>query len=102
MVTTPFTFVASVEVIELIGAKSILVDIDPDTFNIPQFATIDPLKWKENWKEDASKDIGIPDLVLGVAGSVTEASSKIIYLSFQQTIEDEQREMEEQLKLQQN
>lgn len=32
--TTPFTFIASAEVISLLGATPIFVDIDPETFNI--------------------------------------------------------------------
>jgi dTDP-4-amino-4,6-dideoxygalactose transaminase len=32
--TTPFTFIATAEVISLLGATPIFVDIDPDTFNI--------------------------------------------------------------------
>lgn len=74
--------------------------VDPDTFNIPQFATIDPMKWKESWNQDSIEDIGIPELVLGVATNTTEASAKIVQLSFGQTIEDEQRELEEQIELQ--
>lgn len=34
VITTPFTFVATVEVIVLLGATPIFVDIDPDTANI--------------------------------------------------------------------
>ncbi len=34
VVTTPFTFVATAEVIVLLGAKPIFVDIEPDTCNI--------------------------------------------------------------------
>jgi len=34
VITTPFTFVATVEVIVLIGAKPVFVDIDPGTCNI--------------------------------------------------------------------
>ena len=34
VITTPFTFAATVEAIEYIGAQPVLVDIDPDTFNI--------------------------------------------------------------------
>ena len=34
VITTPFTFVATVEVIVLLGAKPVFVDIDPDTCNI--------------------------------------------------------------------
>jgi len=32
--TTPFTFIATAEVIGLLGATPVFVDIDPDTFNI--------------------------------------------------------------------
>jgi len=32
--TTPFTFIATAEVVALLGATPVFVDIDPDTFNI--------------------------------------------------------------------
>jgi dTDP-4-amino-4,6-dideoxygalactose transaminase len=34
VLTTPFTFVATAEVVSLTGATPVFVDIDPDTFNI--------------------------------------------------------------------
>ena len=34
VITTPFTFAATIESIEYVGATAILADIDPDTFNI--------------------------------------------------------------------
>jgi UDP-2-acetamido-2-deoxy-ribo-hexuluronate aminotransferase len=34
VVTTPFTFVATVETIRLLGAKAVFVDIDPRTYNL--------------------------------------------------------------------
>jgi UDP-2-acetamido-2-deoxy-ribo-hexuluronate aminotransferase len=34
VITTPFTFIATVEMIVLLGARAVLVDIEPDTCNI--------------------------------------------------------------------
>ena len=34
VITTPFTFIASAEVIALLGAKPVFVDVDPETLNI--------------------------------------------------------------------
>ncbi|MFT6433762.1 MAG: UDP-2-acetamido-2-deoxy-ribo-hexuluronate aminotransferase [Candidatus Azotimanducaceae bacterium] len=34
VITTPFTFIATVEVIVLLGAKPVFVDVEPDTCNI--------------------------------------------------------------------
>lgn len=34
VITTPFTFIATIEAIQLVGAKPVLVDIDPRTFNL--------------------------------------------------------------------
>jgi len=41
IITTPFTFIATAEVISLLGARPVFADIDPKTFNI------DPKKLEE-------------------------------------------------------
>ncbi len=47
--TTPFTFIATAEVIQLLGATSVFVDIDPRTFNIdPQRLELAIRAVKEN------------------------------------------------------
>src|SRR4028118_358316 len=34
VITTPFTFIATAEVVSLLGATPVFVDIEPDTFNL--------------------------------------------------------------------
>lgn len=71
-----------------------------EPMSIPQFASLDPLKWKGAWNQDVISSVGVPELVLGRATDITEASAKMVYLAFQQTIERNQRFMEAQLKCQ--
>jgi UDP-2-acetamido-2-deoxy-ribo-hexuluronate aminotransferase len=60
--TTPFTFVATAEVISLLGATPVFVDIEPDTFNI------DPAELEKAMAALESKDPGIYPLPKGYEG----------------------------------
>jgi len=60
--TTPFTFVATAEVISLLGATPVFVDIEPDTFNI------DPLQLEKAIAALESKDPKIHPLPKGYEG----------------------------------
>ena len=71
-----------------------------DAIKIPQFSTLDPIAWRKEWKSEAIKDLGIPELHLGSADGTVDASAKMVYLSFEQPISDEQKEFEEQLESQ--
>ena len=63
--TTPFTFIATAEVICLLGATPIFVDIDPDTFNIsPEqlSSAIDALAERDRSKYPLPKSIDLSGL----------------------------------------
>ena len=62
VLTTPFTFVATAEVISLLGATPVFVDIEPDTFNI------DPLQLEKAVAALESKDPKIHPLPAGYEG----------------------------------
>ena len=61
---------------------------------------IDPLKWRQTWVEEVTKGGGVPALIMAIEAGSTEASSKMVYVSWQQVIEDEQNYLEKQIKLQ--
>ncbi len=51
IITTPFTFTATAEVMGYLGARPIFVDIEPDTFNI------DPAKIEQALAGEAARDV---------------------------------------------
>ncbi len=58
--TTPFTFIATAEVIRLLGATPVFVDIDPRTFNIDPAALEAAIaSWGKNPKTASLKPKGI-------------------------------------------
>lgn len=58
--TTPFTFIATAEVIQLLGAKPVFVDIDPDTFNIS------PENLRNSIDQVLKEGTGVPKAVIPV------------------------------------
>jgi len=61
---------------------------------------VDPLKWRQTWVEEVTKGGGVPALIMAIEAGTTEASSKMVYLAWQQVIEAEQNYLEKQIKLQ--
>lgn len=74
--------------------------LDTDDFKIPQFSTLNPLDWRKEWKSEAIKDLGMPELHLGSADGTNDASAKMVYFQFEQPVADEQDELEQQLLIQ--
>jgi len=61
---------------------------------------VDPLTWRQTWVEEVTKGGGVPALIMAIEAGTSEASSKMVYLAWQQVIEDEQNYVEKQIKLQ--
>ena len=68
--------------------------------SIPQYSTLDPLPWLKYLVRVFTTACGVPEVIHGWGEETTEASAKVIYLAFQQTIERLQRYMEAQLEIQ--
>lgn len=61
---------------------------------------VNPLDWRNKWTEEVIKGGGVPALIMAIEAGTTEASSKMVYLAWQQVIEDAQRQVEDQIKAQ--
>jgi hypothetical protein len=74
----------------------------PELVNTSTNASLNPMAWIQQLNQYFFQATGVPDIIVGggVSGSLTEASAKIAYLAFQQTIEEEQLFIEEQVSLQ--
>lgn len=59
--------------------------------------TLDPMAWRNKWTEEVIKGGGVPALIMAIEAGTTEASSKMVYLAWQQVIEDSQRQVEDQI-----
>jgi len=70
--------------------------VEIDTQSVAPNATLNPLPWIDTLNNYFFQATGVPDIIVGGSKALTEASSKIAYLAFQQTIEEEQLYIEEQ------
>jgi len=74
----------------------------PEVIGVAPNATLNPMAWLQYLDDKFTQASGVPDIILGGSKALTEARSKIAYLAFQQTIEEEQLYIEEQFLLQIN
>ncbi|MFW6172570.1 MAG: phage portal protein [Elusimicrobiota bacterium] len=75
---------------------------EAEQMSVPQYSTLDPLPWIEKLTDYFYQATNIPDVILGSADNTVEASAKILYLAFQQSIEKNQMFLENQIKSQLN
>jgi hypothetical protein len=89
--TTTETIIVPKGVVDVENIKSI---------SLPNNSTLDPLPWIELLQRYFVMAEGVPEVILGHGKETTEASSKILYVGFQQVIEFKQLYLEEQIKAQ--
>ena len=68
----------------------------PEVLAVAPNATANPMAWLEYLNNQFYQASGCPQIILGGSAEFTEASAKIAYLAFQQTIEEDQLLIEEQ------
>jgi hypothetical protein len=64
---------------------------------VPPNSTLDPKAWIEQLNKYFFEACGTPKIVIGNAADFTESAVKIVYLAWEQTIEEEQLYIEEQV-----
>lgn len=72
--------------------------VTPSVLAVPSNATLNVLPWKDHLNNYFYRVVGIPSILVGGGGETfTESSAKISYLAFQQSVEEEQLDIEEQV-----
>jgi len=70
------------------------------SMSIPQYSTLDPLPWIDALNQYFYQATNVPDVILGSAKQTVEASAKMLVFAFEQSVEEHQLFLEEQIKLQ--
>lgn len=76
--------------------------VEHDLLSVPTNATLNPLPWIDRLNQYFFQATGVPQIIVGGSQEMTEATAKIAYLAFEQTIEEEQLYIEEQILAQLN
>ena len=74
----------------------------PEQLSLAPNASLNPLTWIEMMDNKFYESAGVPKIIVGGTGAITERAVTIAYLAFQQTIEEEQLFIEEQVLAQLN
>lgn len=70
--------------------------VEHELLSVPANATLNPLPWIQQLNSYFFQATGVPQIIVGGSQEMTEATAKIAYLAFEQTIEEEQLYIEEQ------
>ena len=74
----------------------------PEIVSVSQQQVLNPIQWIDNLNQYFYSAVGVPDIVLGTSKVLTEASAKIAFMAFGQTVEEDQLYVEEQVLAQLN
>lgn len=76
--------------------------VETEIESVASNAIIDPKPWINVLTQKFYQETGVPQIIVGGAQEITEASAKIAYLAWEQTVEEEQLYIEEQVLAQLN
>lgn len=73
---------------------------EAERVSVPQYSTLDPLPWIDALNQYFYQATNVPDVILGSAKQTVEASAKMLVFAFEQSVQEHQLFIEEQIKLQ--
>jgi len=76
--------------------------VDHELVAVPTSATLDPKAWIDRLTQYFYQAIGVPAVIVGSSQELTEATAKIVYLAFEQTVSEDQLYVMEQILAQLN
>lgn len=68
-----------------------------EILSVPTNSTLNPLPWIQQLNNYFFQAVGVPQIIVGGSQEMTEATAKIAYLAFEQTISEEQQYITEQV-----
>lgn len=74
----------------------------PEHIATAQNSTLNPLAWINQLNDYFFQAVNVPQIIIGNSKEFTDASGKIVYLSYEQSVKDEQLYIEEQVAAQLN
>jgi hypothetical protein len=76
--------------------------VEHEVLSVAPNSTLNPIPWITYLNNAFFQATGVPQIIVGGSAEFTEATAKIAYLAFEQTIEEEQLYLEEQVLAQLN
>jgi hypothetical protein len=71
--------------------------VEPELVTTAANANLNPLAWIDKLNDYFFQAVGVPQIIIGNAKEFTDASGKIVYLAFEQSVKGEQLYIEEQV-----
>ena len=76
--------------------------VEPEVVAVSPNATLNPLNWINQLNDYFFQAVNVPQIIIGNAKEFTDASGKIVYLAFEQSVKTAQLYIEEQVLAQLN
>jgi hypothetical protein len=76
--------------------------VETELATVPSNSSLNPLPWIQVLNQYFYQAVGVPQIIIGGSQELTQTAAQIAYLAFEQTIEEEQLYIEEQVLAQLN